>query len=69
MKRLVLPIVLAALLAGAAVYLYQSSRETAPATGGGVPGVPATGPWADGPRSALVSLTANTGTFTVELRA
>ena len=43
MKRLVLPIVLAALLAGAAVYLYQSSREAAPATGGGVPGVPATG--------------------------
>ncbi len=40
MKRLVLPIVLAALLAGAAVYLYQSSREAAPATGGGVPGVP-----------------------------
>jgi peroxiredoxin len=43
MKRLVLPIVLAALLAGAAVYLYQSSQEAAPATGGGVPGVPATG--------------------------
>ena len=40
MNRLVLPIVLAALLAGAAVYLYQSSREAAPATGGGVPGVP-----------------------------
>ena len=40
MKRLVLPIVLAALLAGAAVYLYQSSREAAPTTGGGVPGVP-----------------------------
>ena len=37
MKRLVLPIVLAALLAGAAVYLYQSGREAgraaAPATG------------------------------------
>jgi thiol-disulfide isomerase/thioredoxin len=52
MKRLVLPIVLAALLAGAAVYLYQSGREAgraaAPATGGGVPGVPATGETAGG---------------------
>ena len=43
MKRLVLPIVLAALLAGAAVYLYQSSREGAPAAGSGVLGVPVTG--------------------------
>jgi peroxiredoxin len=51
MKRLVLPIVLAALLAGAAVYLYQSSRETAPATGGGVPGVPATGETGGGAQS------------------
>lgn len=51
MKRLVLPIVLAALLAGAAVYLYQSSREAAPATGGGVPGVPATGETGGGAQS------------------
>ena len=41
MKRLVLPIVLAALLAGAAVYLYLSGQAAAPATGGGVPGAPA----------------------------
>ncbi len=41
MKRLVLPIVLAALLAGAAVYLYLSGRAAAPSTGGGVPGAPA----------------------------
>lgn len=48
MKRLVLPIVLAALLAGAAVYLYQSSREGAPAAGSGVLGVPVTGETAGG---------------------
>lgn len=42
-KRMILPVVLAALLAGAAVHLYLSSRDTAPAangaaTPGAVPG-------------------------------
>jgi thiol-disulfide isomerase/thioredoxin len=46
MKRLILPVVLAALLAGAAVYLYLSGKpwtSTGDVAATGVPGTPATG--------------------------